>query len=168
MSKALLNKLKKTGSLPIQPSNFILSLAEKENTLEIAGEIEALIEFQDERNRTFKCFHKFLVIQNLNHDVFIGNDIISSPKVYAMTPKDIIYNRRLSKQYSSSRIKNNPKYLVVPITNVSQDKKFQQHIPVTCTNVQDYFISIQNKGNMHPKPSFHPQDTKDHYSSECN
>ena len=47
--------LNKSKEYTIWPSNFILNLAEKDNTLQVMGETRALIKIQDEKGNSIMC-----------------------------------------------------------------------------------------------------------------
>ena len=108
--------LNQKNDFKVRPSNFILNLAEQDNTLKVMGETHTLVEITDIRGNKVSFMHKFLLIKNLNHDVFMGSDILSSEWVYAKTRNEIIFNKIPGKIYNTSKMKNNNNFVVIPIS----------------------------------------------------
>ena len=117
-------KLNINGRYSINPSNFVLNLAEQNNVLEVVGETKVIIKLTDEKHNSVAFMHKFLLIKNLNHNVFLGSDLLSSEKVYAKTRNEIIFNKIPGKMYNTAKIKNNDSFIVIPIAPGNPEAKY--------------------------------------------
>ena len=83
--------------------------------MKVKGEMHANIMLKDNFNNSIIFAHKLLVITNLRHDIFLGNDILST-RVYATTQTAVIFNKIQGKTYNMSRIKYNPNFIILPYT----------------------------------------------------
>ena len=64
---------------------------------------------------------QFLVIESLNHGVFLGNNLLTSKNIYLKTQNEIIFNKITSKKFNSSRLSQNDKFVVVKLLNQKKD-----------------------------------------------
>ena len=141
MSEVLHNKLNKDNDYPLQSSNYSLSLAD-DGKMTVKGEIKANILINDNFENFVIFPHNILVISNIRHNLFLGNDIIST-RVYATTQQAIIFNKIQGKTYNTTRIRYNPNFIIVPFL-----KREKMKTKGELANVQENNDDIHIKNNI--------------------
>ena len=127
------------------------------------GETHTLVEITDIRGNKVSFMHKFLLIKNLNHDVFMGSDILSSEWVYAKTRNEIIFNKIPGKIYNTSKMKNNNNFVVIPISpgnphlNIQHAERDKDNASLL------YGVTLQNFKSRPENDFVHSKTQKDNF-----
>ena len=104
-----------SGKNILYTCNTKLRLAAITKNLNILGKTILFITIYDISNhKNIGWYQEFYVADQLSHEVFIGNDILNSKKVYLSTNNELIFTKNTNKKFNTRYLKNKNDYIIVP------------------------------------------------------
>ena len=83
-------------------SNTRLRLAATSKNLNILGKTILYISIEDiSKQKSIGWYQEFFVAHHLSHEVFIGNDILNSKKVYLSTNSELIFMKEGTRRFNT-------------------------------------------------------------------
>jgi len=84
-----------------------LNLAGTGTSVKVLGKANLYVTFRDPDNNSIRYFKEFVIADGLNHSVYLGSDIFSTPNVKFITPEHVIFtNNPEGEQHIEDMIKH--------------------------------------------------------------